>query len=527
MRRLSLLLLLAAIALPACNLTATQSSAPAEFAANLRLNASERASIPRPTAPAPGAVPAPATAFKTDADLLCPATESDRPARQISADVSVDYAAKTARVDQRISFDNRERAALSELVVDVQTNQWDGAFTLQSLLVNDAEASFNLEANQLRLQLPTPLLPGCALDLRLKFHLNAEPIRDGLRAYRGFFGYSPRQLNLAHFLPTVAARVDGDWRIHQPSGIGEQVVHDLADWHVALSVTNAPADLGLAAPGTVEAHEDHSWNITLESARDFAISLGNGFEPHIAVSSSGVEVAIFAFDDGQASTAIAAQRALAETLKALAFFERRYGPYPRDRFVVVQGDFPDGMEFSGLVFVGSAWFAAFDGTHKNYLTLVSVHELAHQWFYAHVGSDSALHPWLDESLATYSEYLFFEAAYPEDRSWWWSFRVAPYQPKGAVDSDVYGFSTMRGYINTIYLRGAQMLHNLREDLGDDAFFALLRAYLKAGADKINQPRDFWGLLSPEAAALTLETRREFLNDPAVDALFDAASPVEE
>ena len=521
MCRFFVLLLLAVVCLPACNLKAAESNAPAE-AANLRLNRGEATSLPAPTSTAPLAQPAPATATK-DATATCGESDDARPARQISAAVSIDYAAKTASVDQRISFANRETQPLHELILDVQTNQWDGAFALDSLRMQGVDMAFTLDANQLHIALPTPLLPGCGLELELSFGLTVAPIRDGLRAYRGFFGYSPRQLNLAHFLPTVAARIDGDWRIHQPSGIGEQIVHDLADWQVAFSVSHAPDSLSLAAPGEVIEVAPGEWLVTLEMARDFAISFGAGFQAQSATTDSGVAVDIFAFADDSGVNQHASERALAEIVKALAFFERRYGSYPRDRFVIVQGDFPDGMEFSGLVFVSSAWFATYDGTHKNYLSLVAVHELAHQWFHAFVGSDAAMHPWLDEALATYSEYLFFEAAYPDDRSWWWGFRIAPFQPQGAVDSDVYRFSNMRQYINSIYLRGAQMLHNLRQDLGDDAFFDLLRRYIEAGANQINQPRDFWGLLSPEAAALTVDTRREFLEDPGVDALFGDAS----
>ena len=107
-----------------------------------------------------------------------------------------------------------------------------------------------------------------------------------------------------------------------------------------------------------------------------------------------------------------AEHVLAETEKALAHFGALFGAYERERFVIVQGDFPDGMEFTGLVFVGGAWFTHFAGGHQNYLTLISVHEIAHQWWYATVGSDSALNPWLDEALATYCEYLYIEAILP-------------------------------------------------------------------------------------------------------------------
>ena len=147
--------------------------------------------------------------------------------------------------------------------------------------------------------------------------------------------------------------------------------------------------------------------------------------------------------------------------------------------------------------------------------MISVHEIAHQWWYARVGNDAALHPWLDEALATYSEYLYIEEYYPSEKNWWWYFRVAVYLPEGGVDSAVYEFSTPREYINAVYLRGAQMLQNLREDIGDEHFFQLLRSYYGAGDGLIADPGLFWRQLAPDQQPLTAATRNEFLTAPAV------------
>ena len=176
----------------------------------------------------------------------------DRPARRVDAEVRIDYQAKSAHVDQVIAFYNRESLPLSALVLDAQANQWQDSFELLELKVNNEPAAYDLNLNRLNIRLGEPLAPGCRLEILLRFRLNPAEIRDGLRSYRGFFGYSPRQLNLGHFLPTVAARLDGDWRIHQPIGIGEQVVYEMADWRATVTVENAPEALLLAAPGAVK-----------------------------------------------------------------------------------------------------------------------------------------------------------------------------------------------------------------------------------------------------------------------------------
>ncbi|MCY4539551.1 MAG: M1 family aminopeptidase [Chloroflexi bacterium] len=515
--------------LSACNLGSipTDVNSTPLNAPNLRLDVTGAPASPTPNAVSEKTA-APAALVKSTPSYpyACGTDDGVSSARQVAARVDIDYAQKAASVDQRLSFTNREDAPLTSIVLDVQANQWDGSFVLNELLVDLSPAYHELDLNRLEVPLAIALPPGCAIEIELRFRLLPDVIRDGMRAFRGFFGYSPRQLNLAHFLPTVAARVNKQWRIHSPAHFGEQIVYDVADWRVEVHVQGATEDLKLAAPGQIKKLEPGLWQVELRQSRDFALSLSEKYQLHEGLTASGVDVNVYTLRDSQAGVNIngenSATHVLAITIQALELFETLFGKYPRDRLVVVQGDFPDGMEFTGLVYVGSAWFAQFDGTPYNYLTLVSVHEIAHQWWYALIGSDAALHPWLDEALATYSEYLFIESQFPADKNWWWSFRVAGYFPQGDVDSVVYEFTTFREYINAIYLRGAQMLHNLREDMGDEQFFQLLRSYAEIGTGQVADPGLFWGLLPAAQAPLTIETRNEFLRDPGVDSLFSLA-----
>lgn len=458
------------------------------------------------------------------------AAEQNHPTRRITADVKIDYPSKSVSVEERVEFFNREETALDDIVLDVQANQWEDSFWLEELSVNGSPANYELHRNRLQVWLHEPLASGCWLDIGLKYRLQPAEIRDGLRSYRGFFGYSPRQLNLGHFLPTVAARLAGAWRIHEPVGIGEQVVYEVADWRVNVAVDNASESLELAAPGAVESLGAGRWEISLPRSRDFAISLSEEFIVTELPVSDDLALFVYTFADAHISAGgqrfDGAAHTGQEAAKAIELFGRLFGAYERERLVIVQGDFPDGMEFTGLVFVGSAWFYQFDGSPRNYLTLIAIHEIAHQWWYARVGNDAAVHPWLDEALATYSEYLFIEAHYPNERNWWWSFRVAGFFPQGMVDSAVYEFSTPREYINAVYLRGVQMLHNLREDVGEEAFFALLRDYGAAGTDRIADSMLFWSRLTAEQRLQTEATRNEFLRDPTVSAPLASTEPAD-
>ncbi|HEX2996885.1 MAG TPA: M1 family aminopeptidase, partial [Anaerolineales bacterium] len=207
---------------------------------------------------------------------------------------------------------------------------------------------------------------------------------------------------------------------------------------------------------------------------------------------------------------------------ALALYDELYGPYPYQRLAVVQGDFPDGMEFSGLVFVGRAWFKAWQDVPNDWLTVITAHEVAHQWWYASVGNDQGINPYLDEMLSIYSELLFLEHTYPEFVDWWWAWRIEAYQPEGYVDATVYEFYSIRSYINAVYLRGALMMKALRAEIGDSVFLAWLKDYADQMRGKVATPADFWGALPTAAYNATTEIRQHYLRYPDILAKVSAA-----
>jgi aminopeptidase N len=182
---------------------------------------------------------------------------------------------------------------------------------------------------------------------------------------------------------------------------------------------------------------------------------------------------------------------LKTTRDDFALYGDRYGPVPYTWLAAVEADIPDGMEFTGLFLLGKPYYAEFDGSPQNYLTVIAAHETAHQWWYSLVGNDPAGEPWLDEALATYSEEIYFEAAYPELVEWWWQFRVWWYLPEGSLETDIYASDEFRPYVNAVYLNGAQFMHALRGEAGDETFFQFLRAYAERGAGRIVTGDDFW------------------------------------
>ncbi len=104
--------------------------------------------------------------------------------------------------------------------------------------------------------------------------------------------------------------------------------------------------------------------------------------------------------------------------------------------------------------------------------MIGVHETAHQWWYARVANDQALEPWLDEALATYSEYLFYSHFHPELVKWWWGYRVDYFQPAGWVNQRIYDYGGSYPYRDGVYLRGARFFDQLRQRMGDAGLYGI-------------------------------------------------------
>lgn len=445
-------------------------------------------------------------------------SQQNTPITNYAITAEMQYAKHVLKVAEAITYTNASDAPLSTIVLNIRSNWQPGIFRLQSLeLSNDTQLKSRLSGQRLEITLPQPLNPNCMAQINVQFDLHIPPIDiGGIHAYQGFLGYTSRQTNIGQWLPVVAPLDETAWVSHEEIPIGEQDALNIANWDIRFRMLGAPTNAQIAAPGTVEQISDNEWHFTLQEARDFSFSIGENYRLLQQKTNSSVNVELYSFDDtlipNDNRSIDSAAYALSVAVKSLNLYETLYGAYPLNRLVIVEGDFPDGMEFSGIVFVGGEYFRGLTGV-QSYLTIITAHEVSHQWWYARVGNDQATDPWLDEALATYSEVLFIEKYYPTLKDWWWNFRVNRLAPQGFVDSTVYEFSSRRAYINAVYLRGVEMLNQLRSELGDDAFFGWLSRYASEGAGHIMTPALFWSLLTPDQYTRTAQIRKKYLHQP--------------
>ncbi|MBN1453802.1 MAG: M1 family metallopeptidase [Anaerolineales bacterium] len=430
----------------------------------------------------------------TDQPTATPIPAPERATYTINA--ALDYAAKTVSVDQTILYPNHSGETLPNLVLAVVPNMWPGSFNLSALGVDGTPiTNYILQGQKLEFALPAPLAPETTVTVALQYTLilpfaeQQDPSVERPRIY----GYTARQVNLANWYPFIVPYAAGKgWVLHDPWYYGEHLVYEAADYEVNL--TTDPSVV-VAASGYAEPNGEWT-RYTLQAGRAFAVSAS----PEYLVSTMQVEdVTVYSYYFPLYD--IPGQAALSASAQALQIYSQRFAPYPHNTLSIVMGDFNDGMEYSAFYFHSRAIYNSYDGTPNNYLTTVAVHETAHQWWFERVANDQAENPWLDESLCTYSERIYYETASPDSlQQWWWPVRIDFYQPHGFIDSPTNSVGTEDEYWSIVYFNGVHFLEDLRARTGDEAFFAFLGDYAAQMDGKIATPQDFFAILRQHTSA---------------------------
>ena len=174
------------------------------------------------------------------------------------------------------------------------------------------------------------------------------------------------------------------------------------------------------------------------------------------------------------------------TPEMLEFFSNKLGvEYPWNKYSqIVARDFVSGAMENTTATVHRETLQRTDREllDKDYEDYIS-HELFHQWFGDLVTCESWSNLPLNESFATYGEYLWQEYKYGLDEA---DYQSADSRAGYLAESDRKQVNLIRFQYSDkedmfdghSYNKGGQVLHMLRKYLGDDAFFASLKLYLE-------------------------------------------------
>ena len=329
-----------------------------------------------------------------------------------------------------------------------------------------------------RVPLPTPLEPGETLRLFVKFETKLPFLVERM-------GWVEDFLAVAQWFPKVAKlEEDGTWR-HFPYEPLAEFSADFGNYDISIT---APEHMIIAAAGLRSEVSRGQGRVTsrfqLKGVHDFAFFAWNRFERHERVQGD-IRIRVFAPE----SHALNIDAELSLSAFGLSHFQNLFGAYPYSELVVVHP--PDvaapagGMEYPGLIVTGGPWYATWAGSRN--LQAVTLHEIAHQWFYGVVASDEERYPVLDEGLATWAEIESLTALYGEGSAFSGlgvtvsasalaaaiASLGADKGPLGRPASAFRDFSTLSA---TIYAKTALLLNTLASVYGTDKLERALRRY---------------------------------------------------
>ena len=201
--------------------------------------------------------------------------------------------------------------------------------------------------------------------------------------------------------------------------------------------------------------------------------------------------------------------AFGNTPDMLSWFSDNLGvkyPWPKYAQCFV-ADFPGGMENVSATTLGSFGGLPDARAGKFPLSSLTSHELGHQWFGDLVTCKDWGDIWLNESFATFMEMFYLEhlngkEAYEADvDSYTRQYLQSARRAKRALSTNMYTTYDAMFESGHTYSKGGVILHMLRRELGDKAFFASLRRYLKTNQYQPVETADL-------EKAITEETHRD-------------------
>jgi hypothetical protein len=244
----------------------------------------------------------------------------------------------------------------------------------------------------------------------------------------------------------------------------------VADYDVTVDVAS---DIVVAHSGAEVGRESLGgslvrYRLSGERMRDFALVLSRGFSVSERTLPNGALMRYYSHvssEVGLTDEAIGYRQevSFAAASDAISQLEALIGPYPYPVYAIVDvgPTMPGGLEFPGLIYINPAY---------SDLARLVYHETAHQWLYAIIGNRTLDDGWIDEGGAE-----FFERGLPT------GFSERPPFPAGGyaywLDSAAWELpdDANRHWYFSIYEQGAHFYYDVRDQMGDAAFWNAFRA----------------------------------------------------
>jgi aminopeptidase N len=337
-------------------------------------------------------------------------------------------------------------------------------FEIDALTVNDASADFSRKGQELTVKPLKPLVNGQSFTIVVE--------------YNG----SPQEMQSVA-LPVQAGWVNADGLIYvlsEPDGAASFFPvndHPLDKATYTIRVT-VPNPLEVAANGVLTetlANGDTStfvFEVRDPMASYLATINIDEFDTETMQSENGIPIRNYYSSDLSKEV----RKPFARQGEMLDYFSEVYGPYPFEVYgsLVINTSLGAALENQTMSIYGTDMI---DPGNVEETELTVAHELSHQWFGDSISLADWSDIWLNEGFATYSEGLWIEHLNGrKELDNWVEFLYSQvsahpdyFVPPGNPPPDDL-------FNGSVYLRGGLTLHALRLDVGDEAFFGILKSY---------------------------------------------------
>ncbi len=288
----------------------------------------------------------------------------------------------------------KNKLVSSNLITYAYKNGYSyGHIEVKSVKVNGDAVAYEISGTDndiLIAPLSTQLYPDEKVSVEIEFETKLANIWHRL-------GYGDNTVNLNNWYPILCYydKTEG-WLTDPYYSVGDPFVSGIANYNVNLSVnSNLIVACGADLTDKQVNESTTRYCFSAVAVRDFSIIMSSAFLTD-TVKGGNTTITYYYFNDQNHLNT------LNIALDALNYFNNSFGTYPYDTLSVVQSDFyQGGMEYPRLVMVSA-------GQQESSYKKATVHEIAHQWWYALVGNDQVRNAWMDEGLTEFSTMLFFE-----------------------------------------------------------------------------------------------------------------------
>jgi hypothetical protein len=413
---------------------------------------------------------------------------------QYHIDLVADMETLTLTGSQRLLYTNNETVELSEIYFRLfpNTPDYGGWLSIERITVNgqEPEVTYELSDTAMKVFLVEPLAPEAQLDILIDFRV---VVPEGNQHGYGAFNYENGIMALAGFYPLVPVYDDEGWNVELAADYGDAVYSDTALYNLHLTV---PEDIVVVTSGSIVSETDNddgtrTLHCVSGPMRDFNVVMSRDFVVKSATVGQTIVNSFYLPMDEAAG-----ERVLQYVSDALRTYNERFGLYPFAEFDAVETSITAaGIEYPGLIVIAQRFYE--EGQEGGFFEFAIAHEVAHQWWYSMVGSDQIDEPWLDEALTNYSTLVYFEDIHgqQEAQSILAHYFEGPYRQiveegRDAVVAQPVAAFSEEEYAPIVYGKGPLFFHALRQEVGDETYFAIMKEYLRQHKYRIATPEGF-------------------------------------